>query len=76
MAGFRVSRYFRLCYSLSIQQINPMKEKTIISASTVLCSLLAYWYARSAKKDAAPYVMLGGFIGSIIGDTLAENTKH
>ncbi|NCT73991.1 MAG: hypothetical protein GXC78_05630 [Chitinophagaceae bacterium] len=51
-----------------------MKEKTIVSASTLLASLLAYWYARSAKKDAVPYVMLGGFIGSIIGETLAERS--
>lgn len=52
-----------------------MKERTIISASTVFVSLLAYWYARSAKKDVAPYVMLGGFLGSIIGDTLSDSIK-
>ncbi len=50
-----------------------MKEKTIVSASTLLVSLLAYCYARTAKKDAAPYVMLGGFIGSIIGETISES---
>lgn len=49
-----------------------MKEKSIISAATLLTSLLTYWYARAAKKDAVPYVMLGGFIGSIIGETIAE----
>lgn len=48
-----------------------MKEKTVVSATTLLVSLLGYWYAKSAKRDAAPYVMLGGFIGSIIGDTIA-----
>lgn len=52
-----------------------MKEKTIISGSTLMVSLLAYWYARSAKKDAVPYVMLGGFIGSIIGDILTDKMK-
>lgn len=52
-----------------------MKERTIVSTSTLLSSLLAYWYARAVKKDAAPYVMLGGFIGSIIGDTLADQFK-
>lgn len=52
-----------------------MKEKTIISSATLLTSLLAYWYARSAGKDAAPYVMLGGFVGSIIGEGLADQVK-
>jgi uncharacterized membrane protein YfcA len=52
-----------------------MKEKIIVSGSTLIGSLMAYWYARSVKKDTAPYVMLGGFIGSIIGDTIADNSK-
>lgn len=49
-----------------------MKEKTIISTVTLFTSLLAYWYAREAEKDSVPYVMMGGFLGSIIGDALAE----
>jgi hypothetical protein len=49
-----------------------MKEKTIISTVTLFTSLLAYWYAREAQKDSVPYVMMGGFLGSIIGDALAE----
>lgn len=49
-----------------------MKEKTIVSASTLLVSLLTYCYAKAANKDAAPYVMLGGFLGSLIGETIAE----
>ena len=52
-----------------------MKEKTIISSATLVTSLLAYWYARSAGKDAAPYVMFGGFIGSIIGEGLADQVN-
>ena len=52
-----------------------LKEKTIISSATLLTSLVAYWYARSAGKDAAPYVMLGGFVGSIIGEGLADKAK-
>ena len=49
-----------------------MKEKTIISTVTLFTSLLAYWYEREAEKDSVPYVMMGGFLGSIIGDALAE----
>ena len=49
-----------------------LKEKTIISSATLLTSLIAYLYARGAGKDAVPYVMIGGFIGSIIGETFVE----
>jgi hypothetical protein len=49
-----------------------MKEKTIVSTVTLLSSLLAYWYSKEAQKDSVPYVMMGGFIGSIIGETIAE----
>lgn len=49
-----------------------MKEKTIISTVTLFTSLLAYWYSREAQKDSVPYVMMGGFLGSIIGDSIAE----
>lgn len=52
-----------------------LKEKTIISTATLLTSLLTYWYARSSGKDAAPLVMLGGFVGSLIGEGLAEQIK-
>ncbi len=53
-----------------------MKEKTIISTVTLLGSLLSYWYAKETNKDAVPYVMFGGFIGSIIGETIVEKTKN
>jgi len=49
-----------------------MKEKPIVATTTLVVSLLSYWYARESQKDAVPYVMLGGFIGSLIGETIAE----
>lgn len=49
-----------------------MKEKTIVSTVTLLSSLLAYWYSKEAEKDSVPYVMMGGFLGSIIGESIAE----
>lgn len=52
-----------------------MKEKTIISTATLLTSLLAYWYAKETQKDAVPYVMFGGFIGSIIGEVISDKVK-
>jgi uncharacterized membrane protein YfcA len=52
-----------------------MKEKTIISTATLVASLLTYWYAKQSGKDAVPYVMFGGFIGSIIGETIVEKVK-
>ena len=47
-----------------------MKEKTIVSTATLMVSLLSYLYAKEAKKDAVPYVMLGGFVGAIKGCAL------
>ena len=52
-----------------------MKEKSIVATATLVTSLLSYLYAREADKDAVPYVMIGGFLGSIIGETIAEATK-
>jgi uncharacterized membrane protein YfcA len=49
-----------------------MKEKTIVSTATLVASLLTYWYAKEANKDAVPYVMFGGFIGALIGEVIAE----
>lgn len=53
-----------------------MNEKTIVSATTLLTSLLAYWYAKEQHKDTVAFVMVGGFLGSIIGETLAEKARN
>lgn len=53
-----------------------MKEKTIVATATLVTSMLSYLYAKSGDKDAVPYVMLGGFIGSIIGETIAEKVNR
>jgi hypothetical protein len=50
-----------------------MKEKTIVSTVTLVTSLLAYWYSKELEKDSVPYVMMGGFLGSILGETIIEN---
>lgn len=52
-----------------------MKEKAIVSAATLVTSLLSYWYARQVGKDAVPYVMIGAFFGSLIGETIAEKSS-
>ena len=52
-----------------------MKDKSIVATATLVTSLLSYLYAREADKDAVPYVMIGGFLGSIIGETIAEGIK-
>ena len=53
-----------------------MKEKTIVSAATLIASLLTYWYAREAYKDAVPYVMFGGFVGALIGEAITEKQNE
>lgn len=49
-----------------------MKEKTIVSLLTLAGSLVAYYYARHAERDAVPFVMIGGFIGAVAGEYLAH----
>ena len=49
-----------------------IKEKTIVSTATLATSLLMYFYARNAEKDAVPYVMIGGFMGAVIGESIVE----
>lgn len=52
-----------------------MKEKTIVSAMTLIGSLAAYLYAKHYIKDAVPYVMVGGFIGAVVGEAIVEVIK-
>jgi uncharacterized membrane protein YfcA len=49
-----------------------MKEKTIVSATTVIASLVTYFYAKQTGKDAVPYVMVGVFFGALIGEAIAK----
>jgi len=52
-----------------------MKEKTIVSTVTLAASLISYFYAKEANKDAVPYVMIGGFIGAVIGEVITGAIK-
>ena len=47
-----------------------MREKTIVSAFTLAGSLVTYFYAKQYERDAVPYVMIGGFVGAFVGETL------
>ncbi len=53
-----------------------MKEKTIVSAFTLTASMVSYFYAKSVQKDTVPYVMVGGFIGAVLGELVAEAIKE
>jgi uncharacterized membrane protein YfcA len=53
-----------------------MKDKTIVGTSTLITSLLTYLYAKEADKDVVPFVMIGGFIGSMIGEVIVEKVKE
>lgn len=52
-----------------------MKEKVVVSTSTLFVSLLAYWYAKKQHKDIVPYIMWGGFIGNLIGEAIVSGIK-
>lgn len=52
-----------------------MKDRTTISACALLASLGAYYYAKASKKDTTPLVMMGGFVGAIIGELVLDASK-
>lgn len=47
-------------------------DKTIISTCTLLTSLASYYYSRLHNKDGVPYVMIGGFVGTWMGEMLIK----
>jgi hypothetical protein len=53
-----------------------MKERTVVSAFALLSSLGAYYYAKQYKKDTTPHVMIGGFIGALVGELLFEQSRN
>lgn len=52
-----------------------MKERTVVSAFALLSSLGAYYYAKQYNKDTTPHVMIGGFIGALVGEILYEQSR-
>jgi hypothetical protein len=47
-----------------------MNEKRIVSTVTLLTSLAGYFYAKQFEKDAIPIVMISGFFGALLGETI------
>lgn len=52
-----------------------MREKTIVSTVTLAASLISYFYAKEAQKDTIPFVMIGGFMGAVIGEVIVGAIK-
>lgn len=50
-------------------------DRKVIAAMTVITSLAFYWFAKAKGKQETPYVMIGGFLGSILGEAIAENIR-
>jgi hypothetical protein len=53
-----------------------MNNKSITATSTLLGSLAAYYCAKQVGKDATPYVMIGGFFGTLIGELVSGNGNN
>ena len=53
-----------------------MKERTFVSVFALLSSLGTYYYAKQYNKDTTPYVMIGGFLGALIGEIIFEQSKR
>lgn len=49
-----------------------MKERTIVSAFAMIGSVTAYYYAKTHAKDSAPMVMVGGFVGAMVGEVILQ----
>lgn len=49
-----------------------ISDKTIISTCTLLSSLVCYYYSKQGEKDGVPYVMVGGFVGSWVGELIIK----
>ena len=67
------NRGVRFIYYLpeyTIKQI--VSEKTIISTCTLISSLASYYYSEVQKKESAPCVMIGGFIGTWVGELIVK----
>lgn len=52
-----------------------MKDRTVVSAFALLSSLGAYYYAKQYNKDTTPHVMIGGFLGALVGEIIFEQSK-
>ena len=52
-----------------------MREKTIVSTVTLVASLISYFYAKETQKDTIPFVMIGGFMGAVIGEVIVGAIK-
>lgn len=47
-----------------------MNEKRIVSIVTLFTSLAGYFYAKHIEKDAVPIVMVSGFFGAMLGESI------
>lgn len=52
-----------------------MKQKIIVSSITLLASLGCYYIALNKGRDAVPFVMIGGFIGALIGESISKASR-
>lgn len=52
-----------------------MREKTIVSTVTLAASLISYFYAKETQKDTIPFVMIGGFMGAVVGEVIVGAIK-
>jgi uncharacterized membrane protein YfcA len=49
-----------------------MKERTLVSAFAMMGSMTAYYYAKHHAKDPTPLLMLGGFVGALLGEVVSQ----
>ena len=47
-------------------------EKKLVSVLTLVTSLAGYFYAKHFDRDPVPIVMLTGFFGAMIGESISK----
>ena len=52
-----------------------MSDKTVISAATLSGTLAGYYLSRWNEKHRIPFMLIGGFVGTMIGEILVRKRK-
>ena len=53
-----------------------MNDKTIISAATLTGTLTGYYLSHWNEKHRIPFMLLGGFMGTLVGEILVNQRKR
>lgn len=53
-----------------------MSDKTVISAATLTGTLAGYYLSYRNEKHRIPFLLIGGFLGTIIGEVVVQQREQ